>query len=154
MEKISKQFATKADKIRALSKGGYSRVDIAKFLGIRYQHVRNVLTRSTGKNGPIPLGDGSGGAAPVNGIRNRLRLRVDPGGRVLIPAGVREAMNIGDDGAILAWLENGELRLVSPVMASRQAQELARQLIRGDDSLADELIANRREEATRERKNG
>lgn len=37
---------TTADKIRALANAGYDRVEIAKFLDIRYQHVRNVLLRS------------------------------------------------------------------------------------------------------------
>lgn len=36
---------TKADKIRALNAAGYSRADIARLLGIRYQHVRNTLIR-------------------------------------------------------------------------------------------------------------
>jgi hypothetical protein len=35
-----------ADKIRALSNAQYDRVEISKILGIRYQHVRNVLVRS------------------------------------------------------------------------------------------------------------
>lgn len=37
---------TKSDKIRFLARAGYSRAEIAKFLGIRYQHVRNVLVQS------------------------------------------------------------------------------------------------------------
>jgi hypothetical protein len=38
---------TTSDEIRALTNGGYDRVEIAKILGIRYQHVRNVLLRSS-----------------------------------------------------------------------------------------------------------
>jgi hypothetical protein len=63
-------------------------------------------------------------------------------------------MEIGAGNAVLAWLEDGELRLVSPKVGMRQAQQLARELIPGNDSLAGELIADRREEARRERKNG
>lgn len=37
---------TTADKIRALVKAGYFRTEVAKLLGIRYQHVRVVLRRS------------------------------------------------------------------------------------------------------------
>lgn len=155
MEKISKPFATKADKIRALSRQGYTRAEIARHLGIRYQHVRNVLIRSADKSNPRAMGaDSSAKAATPAGIRNRIRLKVDAGGRVLIPAGVRDAMKIGDDNTVFGWLENGELRLISPLVGSRQAQELARLLIRGNDSLADELIAERRKEAQREDKNG
>jgi hypothetical protein len=45
-EEIIKGFQTTADKIRALATAGYDRVEIAKQLDIRYQHVRNVLLRS------------------------------------------------------------------------------------------------------------
>jgi AbrB family looped-hinge helix DNA binding protein len=83
-----------------------------------------------------------------------VRLKVDAGGRVLIPSAIREAMKIGEGDTVLAWLEDGELHLVSPKVALRQAQELARKLIRGADTLADELIAQRREEARRETANG
>jgi hypothetical protein len=37
------EFKTKSAQIRARAKDGQSRADIAKAMGIRYQHVRNVL---------------------------------------------------------------------------------------------------------------
>src|SRR5579872_2794456 len=40
---IAARHATVADKIRALAGAGVARADIARFLGKRYQHVRNVL---------------------------------------------------------------------------------------------------------------
>ncbi len=45
-DEITRELSTTSDKIRALSNAGYDRVEIAKFLDIRYQHVRNVLLRS------------------------------------------------------------------------------------------------------------
>jgi hypothetical protein len=36
-------LSTKSDKIRALAKAGLATADIARHLGIRYQHARNVL---------------------------------------------------------------------------------------------------------------
>jgi len=42
---ITHENATKADNIRALAKAGYDRTEISQILGIRYQHVRNVLLR-------------------------------------------------------------------------------------------------------------
>jgi bifunctional DNA-binding transcriptional regulator/antitoxin component of YhaV-PrlF toxin-antitoxin module len=88
----------------------------------------------------------------ADGIRNRIRLKVDADGRVPIPMSVRNAMGVGEDGTVLAWLEDGELRVVSSRVAMRQAQDVARNLIGGSNSLADELIAERREEVRRERK--
>jgi hypothetical protein len=48
-QKIIEGLITKADKIRALDAVGYARADIAKHLGIRYQHVRNTLIRGITK---------------------------------------------------------------------------------------------------------
>lgn len=45
-EEIVRGLQTTADKIRALANAGYDRTEIAKFLNIRYQHVRDVLVRS------------------------------------------------------------------------------------------------------------
>jgi bifunctional DNA-binding transcriptional regulator/antitoxin component of YhaV-PrlF toxin-antitoxin module len=149
MEKVAKPFETKSDKIRALSAAGYERTEIAKFLDIRYQHVRNVLVQSERKKN----GELSGSDAAREGIRNRMRLKVDTAGRILIPSAVRDAMGVGEDGTVLAWLEKGELRLVSAKVALRLAQELARELGVGR-GLADELIADRREEAQRENADG
>jgi hypothetical protein len=67
---------------------------------------------------------------------------------------MREAMRVEEGDTVLAWLEDCELHLVSPEVARRQAQELAAKLMRGAGSLADELIAERREEARRETTNG
>jgi bifunctional DNA-binding transcriptional regulator/antitoxin component of YhaV-PrlF toxin-antitoxin module len=80
-----------------------------------------------------------------------MRLKVDADGRIPIPMSMRDAMAIGKDGTVLAWLEDGELHVVSSRVAMRQAQDLARNLISGSASLADELIAERREEVRRER---
>jgi hypothetical protein len=44
-QEIVEGLTTKADKIRALSRAGFSRSEIAAFLDIRYQHVRNTLVR-------------------------------------------------------------------------------------------------------------
>jgi hypothetical protein len=43
---IANGLTTTADKIRALANANYERTEISKILGIRYQHVRNVMLRS------------------------------------------------------------------------------------------------------------
>jgi hypothetical protein len=43
---ITNGLTTKSDKIRALAQAGYDRTEISEILGIRYQHVRNVMLRS------------------------------------------------------------------------------------------------------------
>ncbi len=46
VNEVTDGHGTKSAKIRALAEAGYERAEIAKALGIRYQHVRNVLIRS------------------------------------------------------------------------------------------------------------
>lgn len=89
-------------------------------------------------------------ARPGFGVANRLRLTLGPGGRVVIPAALREAMEVNEGDAILAWVENGELHLLSPRVGARQAQTMLKSLLPQGTSLADELIADRRREAEAE----
>ena len=44
-EELIKQYGNKSNAIRALSAEGKTRSEVAKLLGIRYQHVNNVLNQ-------------------------------------------------------------------------------------------------------------
>ena len=61
-QKIVEGLTTKADKIRALDVAGFTRTEIAQFLGIRYQHVRNTLIQGTPK---VRSGFQKGSAQPT-----------------------------------------------------------------------------------------
>jgi AbrB family looped-hinge helix DNA binding protein len=87
---------------------------------------------------------------PGFGVLNRVRLTLGPGGRVVIPAALREAMEVEEGDAILAWVEEGELHLLSPRVGARQAQAMLKGVLPEGASLADELIAERRREAEAE----
>ena len=88
------------------------------------------------------------------GIENRVCLKVDAAGRMLIPAEMRSCMGLSEGGAVLAWLDHGELRVMGTEVAARRAQQLARAKLGPDARLAEELIADRRAEARREAENG
>lgn len=45
LDKLMKEHQTKSAVIRYLASQNYKRADIARFMNIRYQHVRNVLTQ-------------------------------------------------------------------------------------------------------------
>ena len=77
-------------------------------------------------------------------------LRVDSAGRLVIPAEIRDAMQIGADGVLHATLENGELRLITPRKALDRAKAIVRKYVQPGVSVVDELIADRRAEAARE----
>ncbi len=87
---------------------------------------------------------------PGFGVANRLRLTLGPGGRVVIPVALREAMQVNEGDALLAWVEDGELHLLSPKVGARQAQAMLKSLLPQGESLAEELIADRRREAEAE----
>ena len=89
-------------------------------------------------------------ARPGFGVANRLRLTLGPGGRVVIPAALREAMQVNEGDALLAWVEDGELHLLSPRVGARQAQAMLKGLLPKNESLAAELIKDRRREAEAE----
>ena len=93
-------------------------------------------------------------SAAYEGIENRVCLRVDAAGRLLIPAEMRASMELSEDGAVLAWLDQGELRVVGTQVAAMRAQRTARAKLGPNARLAEELIADRRAEARREAENG
>ena len=79
-------------------------------------------------------------AAPV-------RAQVGEAGRIVIPGALRAAMGIEVGDTVLMRVEDGELRIVTPLQALRRAQAIVGQLVPEDRSLADELVAERRMEA-------
>jgi AbrB family looped-hinge helix DNA binding protein len=81
----------------------------------------------------------------------RRHVRIAPGGRVVIPAEYRKALGVGVGDHLIIELRGDELRLRSRRAAIRKVQAMVRKYIPDESrSLADELIAERRQEAARE----
>jgi len=79
------------------------------------------------------------------------RLHVGNRGRVVLPAEVRHRLDLKDgDRLILTVEEDGSLRLVSARTLAQQLQGMFADVAPGAD-LVDELLAERRAEARRER---
>jgi AbrB family looped-hinge helix DNA binding protein len=76
----------------------------------------------------------------------RLDLQVGPGGRIVIPAAFRKAMQVKEGDRVMARVVDGELRVITPAMGVRLAQKMVRETIPGDDSLVDALMEDRRRE--------
>ena len=87
-------------------------------------------------------------AAPE--LPQRWTLKVAPDGRFVIPAAARAMMDIGEEGKVTAYVEDGILKLVSPRVAIRLIQEMLKPYRSETGSIVDEFIAERREEAARE----
>ena len=90
----------------------------------------------------------------THGSHNRFALVVDGRGRVVLPAGARRGMGLGEgDRLILTIEEDGSARLVSARVAVREAKGILKDLLPGLASgtgLAEELISDRRAEARAE----
>lgn len=76
-----------------------------------------------------------------------ITMKMSEGGRVVIPAEIRQALGI-KEGDLVCWeLVDGEARLSTRATRLRRAQALVRRHVPEGVSLADELIAERRTEA-------
>lgn len=77
--------------------------------------------------------------------------RIDPAGRLSIPARHRKALGLETGGPVVISLEDGEVRVraVAAVMAELQAD--AARLLPGPATSVDAFLAERRAEAAREK---
>ncbi len=163
---IAARQTTVAGKIRALAAEGVPRADIARFLGKRYQHVRNVLeddAQSGGsgyvlgkvdlsgvQEGPRPFEPDERAAYIDRRSATAFWLKVRPDGSLPLPDEVVELLDAMPGERVFAKIRDGRLMLMSGDEAMREAQALVRKYIPPDVDLAASLIADRRAEAARE----
>lgn len=78
--------------------------------------------------------------------------KLSEGNRVVIPAAIRKGMGLEiGDPVTLILQDNGEVRLLSKKESIKQAQNLVRHFVSESRSLVDELLAERRAEAKKEK---
>ncbi len=141
MDAITRPLRTKADKIRALARARVAPADIARFLSIRYQHAYNVIQRAGLRDRVAEPAAEAFAAAPVSA-------KLDSNGRIEIPETLRRSWGVFAGDEILMSLDGGELRLFTRKGGLRHAQNIVSRYLRPGESLADELIRDRRAEAT------
>lgn len=79
-----------------------------------------------------------------------IQMKMSEGGRVVIPAEIRQSLGLKEGDAVLFDLRDGEVVLTTRLEQIKRAQALVRKYVPTGVSLADELIAERRAEAARE----
>ena len=84
-------------------------------------------------------------------MNGEARSRVNENGRVVIPASFRKALGINPGDQVIFRLDDDELRVTTMKKRIERAQRLVRKYVKPGVSLVDELIAERREAAKRER---
>lgn len=77
-------------------------------------------------------------------------LRVAEGGRIVIPAEVRERLGLEVGTKLVMTIEGDRATLMSAKAARREVQEWVRRLVPPGVSLSEELMAERKREAERE----
>jgi len=80
----------------------------------------------------------------------RIRTKVAEGGRIVIPAEFRRALDLEVGDEVILDLGDGQVTLLTPQQAVKRAQELVRRYIPEGRRLVDELIEGRRAEAAHE----
>lgn len=160
--RIAASDAAVSDKIRALDAAGYPRAEIARLLGKRYQHVRNVLEADKLRRNPAParargVAEGTRPferAYVPRDVEDRgggaYRLTVRSDGSVMLPEAVRSAFGVSGGGFVMARFEGDEFKLISTATAWRRIDDLMAPYRQPGVSWADDLIAERRREAARE----
>jgi bifunctional DNA-binding transcriptional regulator/antitoxin component of YhaV-PrlF toxin-antitoxin module len=141
---------TKSDKIRALGRAGYTRRQIADFLAISYQHVRNVLVdevrRSKAGLAPRMAPQAPASAAePVNPAE-AVKVELGPDGRLTLPPQICEALALKEGDALWLTLEQDEVRVSTARAVTRRIRAVVKEYVPAGVSLVDELIEERRQE--------
>lgn len=90
-------------------------------------------------------------SGPARASSSPTKVRVGPGGRIVIPAAYREALEIREGDVVVLRLKDGELRLTSIPAWIKRSREIVRRHVPENTLLSDELIAERRADAKRER---
>lgn len=151
---------TVSDKIRALDAAGYPRAEIARVLGKRYQHVRNVLEadrlhpprggRAEGRPQTAEL-SGDGLQEAGREFVGAARLKVEADGSVRLPPELLTALQAKPGSVVIAEMQPDGVKLFSNAAAWDRVRAMVRQfgLDPGRDLVA-ELIAERRAEAARD----
>ena len=79
-----------------------------------------------------------------------IRIQIGKGGRLVVPAKLREALQIKAGDEVVARLEGGSLRLIPLHRAVALAQQAVKKYVPQGGSLVDDLIQARREEVGRD----
>lgn len=141
---------TVAAKIRALDAAGYPRAEIARMLGKRYQHVRNVLEepKAATINDQAPSGFAEADTKPFqHAIPHTYFLEVGANGSVVLPREVLEALGARPGGLIIADFDEERFTLVGGETGIQFMKARLAQPSPPGARMSDELIEDRRREA-------
>jgi AbrB family looped-hinge helix DNA binding protein len=77
-------------------------------------------------------------------------VKLDKAGRLMVPHKLRRELGLDQNSRLLVRVEDGGLRVETREVALRRLQEYMRKFKKPGESVVDEFLAERREEARRE----
>lgn len=146
MERLVRGLSTKSDKIRKLRAEKFTRADVARFLNIRPQFVRNVEVYDQQRTSASPAQR----LTPSPEHESTVKVKLGQNGNIVLPASIRDALSLKEGDTLWLSLEEGEIRLADSHAITKRIQAMVRKFVPEGVSLVDELIAERRREAKRE----
>ncbi len=162
MQRITEGLPTKSEKMRQLAMAGFKRSEIAKYLGVRYQFVYNVLSAPAPKRGRAGRGvqpkstpsPSEVSCAPQTAMAEPparwIWTRIGKNGAIALPEALRAALAIREGDSVQLVIEDDAIRILTRDAALRALTSDVRRTIPEGVSLVDELIGDRRAEAARE----
>lgn len=138
MDQLTAGLDSKAAKIRALNAAGVSTAEIGRYLGIRYQHVYNVLLRA----GVIEKGAGAGAvqAAPSDADAEIITAQVARNGAIALPQQLMQRFGLAADESVFCRVTDEGILLMSREAAMRHITEAARAKMPEQAALIEALL--------------
>jgi hypothetical protein len=109
----------------------------------QYSHWKREVENATANRVPPAQQTGPGTVS-------HRALSIAEDGWLMIPADMRAAMLLDPDGRVTVSVDDGVLKIISPMTAIRHLQQRARALVAPGTLVSEELIADRRREAAAE----
>ncbi len=162
MKRITEGLPTKSEKMRCLAAAGFKRAEIARYLGVRYQFVYNVLSAPVPKSGRArqsvqpksALSPSEGSNEPRTAMTEQpagwIWTRVGKNGAIELPEAFQTALAIREGDHVQLKLEDDAIQILTREAALRALTNDVRRYIPEGVSLVDALIADRRAEVVRE----
>ena len=150
-EELTRGLTTKSEKIRTLGRNGVPTADIARFLGIRYQHARNVLVdaglRHGGMAEEMPAGLETKMMPPLKNSAPPLLAiweELDSQGRLRFPQMFLEQAGVSPGDRLFIKSTERGFEVFTMDGALARLKELAIAPARVGGSVVDEFIEERR----------
>ncbi|MGN3973646.1 AbrB/MazE/SpoVT family DNA-binding domain-containing protein [Tsuneonella sp. SYSU-LHT278] len=134
MERLTAHTDIKSEKIRVLFRTGVQRADIARFMGVQYQYVQNILKRSGLLDRPQPGGDQESEDVKVYTVK------VTTGGAIRLPREYTKEHGINAGDTLICREGKDGLTIMSRSTAAETLRKTLEQRMPAEAALLEALL--------------